>query len=162
MLTAADHLMPIELQIIRAGEFIRVGARGHFNLKASKAVLVELAGACRKRGINQALLDLRDLEPGPKPMFSPSDLATLVRAFHEFGFVPHQRIAVLYHSDPHFRARLFAFIGGLRGWKVQAFAEFEEAIAWLAASDAPEPETELPSRGKHVVPLHTRRPRKSS
>ena len=65
--------MPMELQIIRAQEFIRLGAHGLFDLKASKAALAELAGACWKRGINQALLDLRALQPGPKPIYSPED-----------------------------------------------------------------------------------------
>lgn len=149
--------MPIELQIIRASEFIRVGARGHFDLKASKAVLTNVAAACRKRNIHQALLDLRDLRPGPKPMLSPSDLATLVKAFHEFGFTTDQRIAVLYHSDPHHRARLFALIGTLRGWKVRAFEDFEKAVAWLSESDGPDPDTALTAPIKQVVPLRTRR-----
>ena len=34
--------MPQELQIIRASEFIRMGAQGHFDLAASKAALAEL------------------------------------------------------------------------------------------------------------------------
>ena len=55
--------MPMELQIIRAQEFIRLGAHGNFDLDASKAVLAQLAAACWKRGINQALLDLRALQP---------------------------------------------------------------------------------------------------
>ena len=51
--------MPQELQIIRASEFVRMGAHGHFDLAASKAALAELAAACRKRGIHQAMMDLR-------------------------------------------------------------------------------------------------------
>ena len=66
--------MPLELQIIRATDFIRLGAHGHFDLAASKAALAELAHACRKRGIHQALLDLRALRPGPKPVFTRADL----------------------------------------------------------------------------------------
>jgi hypothetical protein len=127
--------MPIELQIIRAHEFIRLGAHGRFDVAASKAVLTELAAACHKRGIDRALLDLRALHPGPKPVFTPNDLATLVKSFGEFGFTRNQRLAVLYESDPHFRARLFAFIGTLRGWTVQAFASFEDALHWLSSDE---------------------------
>ena len=125
--------MPLELQIIRASEFIRLGAQGHFDLAASKAALAELAGACRKRGLNQALLDLRALHPGPKPVFSPADLIALVNTFPEIGFSHQERLAILYHSDPHHRARLFAFLSTVRGWSVRAFDNFEEALHWLSS-----------------------------
>jgi hypothetical protein len=128
--------MPLELQIIRAHEFIRLGAHGYFELAASKAALAEMAAACRKRGIHQALMDLRALHPGPKPVFSPADLIELVNTFREVGFTHEQRLAILYHSDPHHRARLFAFLSIVRGWHVQAFGDFEQALAWL--SDDPE------------------------
>jgi hypothetical protein len=124
--------MPLELQIIRATEFIQVGAHGHFDLAASKQALAALAGACRTRGINQALLDLRDLRPGPKPVFTPADLVALVNTFPEVGFGRRQRLAILYHSDPHKRARLFAFLSSMHGWTVQAFGDFEKAIFWLS------------------------------
>ncbi len=142
--------MPMELQIIRAQEFIRLGPQGHFDLKASKAVLAELARACCKRGINQALLDLRALHPGPKPVFSPQDLVTMVNTFHEVGFTHRQRLAVLYGSDPHHRARLFAFIATLRGWSVRAFDSFEKAITWLSHTHAPAEEIEVTPRAKNI------------
>jgi hypothetical protein len=144
--------MPMELQIIRAQEFIRLGAHGHFDLKASKAVLAQLAAACWKRGINQALVDLRALHPGPKPVFSPDDLVTLVKTFREIGFTHQQRLAVLYGSDPHHRARLFAFIAKLRGWKVQAFDDFEKAVTWLsgAENEPSRAETEIATRAKNI------------
>jgi hypothetical protein len=149
--------MPMELQIIRASEFIRLGPRGKFDLKASQAALAELAGACRKRGINQALMDLRALQPGPKPVFSPNDLAVLVNTFREMGFTHRQRLAVLYRSDPHHRARLFAFIAKLRGWSVHAFDDFEKALAWLSGAglDQPGTETEHTPQPK-PVPVRTR------
>jgi hypothetical protein len=145
--------MPFELQIIRAREFIRLGAHGKFDLKASKAVLAELATACRKRGINQALLDVRALHPGAKPVFSPDDLVVMVNTFHEIGFTRRHRLAVLYSSDPHHRARLFAFIAKLRGWRVQAFDSFEEAITWLsgAGPESSAVETELTPTAKKVL-----------
>jgi hypothetical protein len=145
--------MPIELQIIRAREFVRLGAHGHFDLKISKAVLAELARACCKRGIKQALLDLRDLHPGPKPVFSPNDLVTLVNTFREVGFTHQDRLAVLYGSDPHHRARLFSFIATLRGWKVHAFDNYELAIAWLSDGDEPKPEAELHPAKSQKIPV---------
>jgi hypothetical protein len=145
--------MPMELQIIRAQEFIRLGARERFDLKASKAALALLAGACCKRGIHQALLDLRAVQPKPKPVFSPNDLVTLVNTFREVGFTHKQRLAVLYGSDPHHRARLFAFIAKLRGWKVQAFDSFEQAVNWLSEGGEPQVETEYTPKAKKV-PVH--------
>jgi hypothetical protein len=142
--------MPMELQIIRAQEFIKLGAKGHFDMKASKAVLAQLAAACWKRGINQALLDLRALHPGPRPVFSPNDLVTLVDTFCKVGFTHELRLAVLYGSDPHHRARLFAFIAKLRGWKVQAFDNFEAAVLWLSADGEPQVETEFTPKPKKV------------
>ena len=124
--------MSLELQIIRASEFIRLGAHGHFDLAASQAALTELAGACRKRGIDRALMDLRALQPGLKPVFSRADLLTLINKFCEAGFTRQQRLAILYSSDPHRRARLFAFLSTLHGWTVRAFGDFEEALLWLS------------------------------
>jgi hypothetical protein len=61
-----------------------------------------------------------------------------VNTFPEIGFTHEQRLAVLYGADPHYGARLFALIGTLRGWSVQAFSEFEQAVAWLSSEDSPE------------------------
>ena len=146
--------MPLELQIIRASEFVRLGARGHLNFNASKDALWQLAQACRKRGIDQALLDLRELPLPPKPLFSPSELAGLVGTFREVGFTRSQRLAILYHSDPHHGARMFAFIGALRGWKVRAFDDFEKALLWL--SEQNEPKREQPAEAVPIKILRTK------
>jgi hypothetical protein len=153
----------MELQIIRAQEFIRLGAHGQFDLKASKAVLAALAGACWKRGINQALLDLRALHPGPKPVFSPDDLITLVNTFREIGFTCQHRLAVLYRSDPHHRAGMFASIARLRGWSVKAFDSFEEAVTWLSRAEEEPSGAESKSTTKaEEVPVRNLRRLKAS
>jgi hypothetical protein len=144
--------MPQELQIIRASEFIRFGAHGRFDLASSKAALAELAGVCRRRGIAQAMMDLRALHPGPKPVFSPADLAELVGTFREIGFTHQERLAILYHSDPHHRARLFAFLSAMHGWAVRAFGDFEEALLWLSSGQEPGPERRR-SPGEKQVPV---------
>jgi hypothetical protein len=124
--------MPLELHIIRASEFVRVSPQGHLNFQASKEALAVLAHACRKRGVERALLDLRALPTPPKPLFTPSELGALVATFREAGFSRRQRLAVLYRIDPHRGARMFAFISIMRGWHVRAFGDFEEALYWLS------------------------------
>ena len=162
--------MPQELQIIRPAEFIRYGAEGHFDPAASKVALAKLIRACRKRGIDQALMDLRELQPGPKPVFSIEDLKTLVSTFREIGFTRRQRLAILYQTDPHHRARLFAAIGEGRGWKVEAFNHYEEALLWLSSSPKPRSKTGKSAGAKKIPvrmlktepPLSTRRAVSSS
>ena len=148
--------MPLELQIIRAAEFIRLGAEGKLDVAASRGILRGLAAACRKRGITRALLDLRKVPVRPTPAFSPSDLASLVNAFREMGFRRDQRLALLYSADPHHRARLFALISTLRGWSVKAFDDFETAIGWLNSADPEAAEHELQTE-ECRVPVRSRK-----
>jgi len=136
----ATTTMSLQLEIIRATEFVRVGAQGQFDLPASKAALATVAAACRKRGVQHAIIDLRALQPGPKPVFSPSDLVELVNTFPAVGFTRRLRLAILYRSDPHKRARLFAFLSTMHGWSVRAFGDFESALFWLSS------EQEVPSK----------------
>src|SRR6476659_7893237 len=103
--------MPLELQIIRASEFVRLGASELLNFAESKKALQLLAQACRKRGVDRALVDLRDLPVPPKPLFTTAELAGLLETFREAGFGRQQRLAILHREDPHHGARRFAFIG---------------------------------------------------
>ncbi|HEV8542102.1 MAG TPA: hypothetical protein VGR78_06910 [Verrucomicrobiae bacterium] len=125
--------MPTDLQIIRAKEFVRLGAREHLDFEASKEALRTLAQSCRKRGLDRALLDLRDLPVPRERLFKPAQLAELIGTFKEAGFTRRQRLAVLYKTDPHKGIRMFAFIGTFKGWHVRAFSEFEPALLWLSA-----------------------------
>lgn len=127
--------MPLQIEIISAAEFLRVGAEGIFNLAESKKALAALTAACRKRKVTRAVLDLRSVQPRAKPAFTTSDLSELVNTFPEVGFTQDLRLAILYRSDPHKRARLFAFLSSMHGWHVQAFGDFERAILWLSKQE---------------------------
>jgi len=145
--------MPLELQIIRASEFVRIGPENHLDMDESKKALVMIGKACRLRGINQAMLDLRQLPIPEKPLFSPTQLAELVDTFQRTGFGKHQRLAILYRSDPHYGARMFAFISKMRGCQVKAFPDFEQAITWLS-----ETRENVKEAGVPVPIVATRRP----
>jgi hypothetical protein len=127
--------MPLELQIIRASEFIRMGAPGHADLATSSEIIRQLAVACRRRGIDRALLDLRNIHPGDTPMLSRDELGALVNTFCNSGFSDRLRLVLLYSSDPHHRARIFALMSTLRGWNVKASENFEEAVHWLSEEE---------------------------
>jgi hypothetical protein len=142
----------LPLEIIRASEFIRMNPQRKLDLAASKAALAGIARACRKRGIDQAMLDLRAVQPGPKPVFTQADLAELVGSFRDIGFTQRHRLAILYHSDPHRRARLFAFLGTKQGWAVKAFGEFEKALLWLSSARESESSSER-SAGALQIPV---------
>ena len=137
--------MPVELQIIRASEFIRLGAPGHLDLASSREMIQQLARACHRRGIDRALLDLRGIHPGDTPMLSRKELGALINTFCSSGFSDRLRLVVLYSSDPHHRARIFALMGILHGWNVKASENFEEAVHWL--SD----EQDIPNRTEQKV-----------
>src|SRR6185312_11072132 len=112
--------MPVELQIIRASEFVRMSGQGRFNLAESCAVLTNLAEACKRRGVQRALLDTRRA----RAELTPSEVVSLVNVFKEIGFTKRHRLAILHSGDPHHRARLFAFFSRSKGWNVQAFDNF--------------------------------------
>ena len=149
--------MPTELQIIRANEFVCLDPRRHLDFEASKEALQVLAVACRLRGIERAMLDLRALPIPAARLFTTAELAALVGTFREAGFTRDDRLAVLYRRDPHGGARMFAFIALMRGWQVRAFADFEQAFVWL--SEVKERRPTL--RGKEI-PIHFRQPRQTS
>lgn len=130
--------MPLELQVIRAGEFVCLDADEHLDFEASKRALEGLAQACQKRGLDRAMLDLRGLPVLPRPHFSAAELAALVGTFRDAGFTRQQRLAVVYDHDVHSIVRNFAFFGKMRGLQVQAFNQFEKAIYWLSQENPDE------------------------
>ena len=143
--------MPVDLQVIRASEFIRMRAEGKFDFEASRDLLLKVADACHKRGATRALIDLREVEYGPSPVLSQSDLAQLVDTFCETCFsAPRYRLALLYSQDPHKRARMFASMTAERGGQVRATTDFEESMLWLAEDEETATDD---SSNKHHVPI---------
>jgi len=145
--------MAIQLQIIRASEFIRMDAHKHLDLRVSKDALRALAETCRKRAIDRVMLDLRKVPVLARPHFTTAELAALVSTFREAGFTREQRLAVLYQHDPHGGIRSFAFFSRMRGLQVEAFNEFESALYYLAETP---PKSSLRASSGVAVPVGTR------
>jgi hypothetical protein len=123
--------VPIEFDVIRASDFICFDADEHLNFQETKRVLQELAVACRKRGLERAMIDLRDLPVPEKPRFTNIELASLIDGFCAAGFTRRQRLVVLYRQDVHGTIRSFTLIGRQQGLQIEAFDNREDAIHWL-------------------------------
>ena len=137
--------MPFELQVIRASEFVRLDPDEHLDFEASKQALQALAIACKKRGLDRALLDLRAVPIPAKRLFAANELGALVSTFRAAGFTRDQRLAVLCQHDVHGGVGDFAFISRMRGLQVQVFDNFEAAFTWLSeGQDKPEPGVQVP------------------
>jgi hypothetical protein len=123
--------MPVDLQVIRACEFVRMGAHGEFDFEGTRDVLKSLAAACRKRAVDRALIDVR----GATSTLTPEDLAALVAVFGKTVVSRRFRLAIVHADHQKFRARLFAFFSAMRGRKAKAFVNFEEALDWLSTPE---------------------------
>jgi hypothetical protein len=140
--------MSIQIEIIRAAEFIRFGGKGEFDLVATCAALHNIAEACKRRGIYRAMLDGRNA----RAELSPNELAAIVNTFVDIGFTRELRLAVLHAADRYQRARLFAFISRIKGWNVRAFGDFEQAMYWLSKEqDLPQPKTVSPRKEQVAI-----------
>lgn len=128
--------MPVELHIITAREFVRMGAHGQVDWEESRASIANLARACHERHVDHAMLDVRDVRAD----FTHQQISELVGTFREAGFRDSQRLAVLYDDDPEAKARLFVAFAAERGWNVRAFDNFEEAVDWLAVDEGDSPD----------------------
>ncbi len=132
--------MSAELQVIRASEFVCLDAKQHLDFKASQKALQGLVEACRKRGLNRALLDLRGLPVLDKPHFTTAEVEVLAGTFSDAGFTGRQRVAILYDHDLYGIIRDFTNFSRQRGLQVEAFLEYEKAATWLSGKQGEDTE----------------------
>ncbi len=125
-----EYRMPYNVHIVKTNDFIRLDAHGQTDVKRSRKVLEGLAKSCVASSVDCALLDVRDL----KSSLKLTDLLDLAKAFREMGFRDKHRLAVLHRYDGGDRAEIFAVFAFERGWNVQSFGDYEEAIEWFSSA----------------------------
>ena len=121
--------MPVNLHVIKTSDFVCLDGQGRFDVWQSKAMLEQIARTCVERGINCALLDVRDMRTD----MTSQDLQLLASAFPSMGFEKDHRLAVLHRFFSN-RADVFAMFANEQGWNVKAFDTYEDAIAWFSES----------------------------
>jgi hypothetical protein len=121
--------MPYSVHVVKPSDFVRLDARGRLDVAESHRMLAKVARACVERGIDLALLDVRDLYADLKL----ADLYSLARAFPEMGFRRTDRLAVLHRYNSTEKAEFFAMSAADGGWDVRSFDNFEDAIDWFGS-----------------------------
>jgi hypothetical protein len=129
--------MELKTQIIPACEFLRTTARGELDFPRAKALLKQAVGG-EAHEAAEILLDFREaISCGP---LSPAQIWHLVQIFEEHPSLHWRRVALLLGPEaPGTKAELFQLSANNRGFRVEVFYNFEEALYWLALPKGIEP-----------------------
>jgi hypothetical protein len=123
--------MPTDIRIIHAHDFIRATAYGEFDFEMSKKALTEVASATAHLANYEILLDTRKAQVQiPVP-----DLWHLARELGNLGKAFCQKTAVLCPAERFDDAAFFTLCAENRGFRIQAFTSFEDAIDWLTGME---------------------------
>jgi len=120
--------MPANVKVIQAHEFVRARPGGVLNLEASEELLLEIARAAEGLDKVEVLIDTRgaDGQLGASDLWFLAD--RLARHRHAFS----GKTAVLCPAARFDRARFFALLADSKGFDVEAFTSYEDAVAWLS------------------------------
>lgn len=119
--------MPTDIKLIHTQDFIRATLEGKLDFETSKKILIEIASATADLVDYEILLDTRksDVE------LSVTDLWYLAAELSHLGKAFSRKTAVLCPVERFDKAAFFALCAKNRGFRVQAFTSFEDAINWL-------------------------------
>jgi hypothetical protein len=123
---------PANVKVIHAHEFVRARPGGVLDLETSEALLLEIAKAAEGLDRAEVLIDTRraDGQLGAADLWFLAD--RLAKHRHAFS----GKTAVLCPIEPFDRARFFALLADSKGFEVEAFTSFEEAVNWLSGDEA--------------------------
>ena len=119
--------MATNIRIISARDFIKATPEGQFDFESSKEFLISVASVSSALNDHEILIDTRKTDCE----LSSSELWHLAAELDERRRSFSGRTAVLCPAERFDQAGFFALCAHNRGFRVKAFASFEEAIGWL-------------------------------
>jgi len=133
--------MDLQLHIIHANDFLRACPTGELDLECSKQLLLSLAAANRPPADRDILVDLRTAWASK---LETDEMLALARVMVDHLASFQHKMALLIAPDaPGYRAALMEHLADSRGFNVEVFRDFEQAMTWLMSSAAV-PSTPLP------------------
>ena len=132
--------MPATIHIIPAREFVVSSGSGEFDLDETRRFLKQTLGAANFNDQTHIMLDVREGQSNMRAF----EVFELVSVLEELDPPFHGKLAFLNRPKDSFnRAEFFAKCAQYRGFEVNAFQDFEQAILWLYP---PEPANAIPQR----------------
>jgi len=119
--------MSINVRIIYGHDFIKASPEGHLDFEKSKRLLIEIASASTALVDYEIILDTREAQPE----MSITDLWYLAAELSNLREAFSRKTAVLCPLEGFNHAGFFALCAQNRGFQVQPFTSFEDAINWL-------------------------------
>jgi hypothetical protein len=119
--------MPTNVKIIHASDFIRARPEGPAQLEEAEQMLKDIAAAGAGLDAYEVLVDTRRLTGS----LSATDLWTLAEKLVRFRATFAHRTAILCPLEKFDHSRFFALCAENRGFNIQAFTSYEEAMEWL-------------------------------
>jgi hypothetical protein len=122
---------PANVKVIHAHEFVRARPGGVLDLETSEALLLKIAKAAEVLDRAEVLIDTRraDGQLGAADLWFLAD--RLAKHRHAFS----GKTAVLCPIERFDRARFFALLADSKGFEVEAFTSYEEAVTWLSGEN---------------------------
>jgi hypothetical protein len=123
--------MPATIKVIQARDFLKVTSSGDsIDLEKSKKALLDIAAAAASLNDFHILIDTRKAQSSK---LSVVDLWHLAGELSDHGKAFLRKTAVLCPAERFDRAKFFALCAANRGFRVESFISFEEAMEWLTS-----------------------------
>lgn len=120
--------MAAKLKIIRARDFMQSTQEGEVDFERSKKILVEVARAKRPPADFDVLIDLRRAQW----RLSTTDIYCLAEELSSHGDAFRSKLAILVlPGDTFDQAEFFELCAKNRGFPVDTFTNYEDAILWF-------------------------------
>lgn len=119
--------MLADIKIIRTHAFIKATPEGQLDRENMKKLFADIASAAATSGDCGILIDTRKAQSG----MSSSDLWYLAAQLSKLGQAFSRKTALLCPRERFDRVGFFALCAQNRGFLVNVFTSFEDAIEWL-------------------------------
>jgi hypothetical protein len=124
--------MELQLRVIHANDFLRACPTGELDVEHAKSVLLSVAAANRPPADRDILIDLRSATAAT---LETTEIIALVRVMVDHLSSFQHKLALLLRPDaPGYRATLLEHLADNRGFNVEIFKDFEQAMTWLMSS----------------------------
>jgi hypothetical protein len=119
----------VDYKIISVADFLRAKPSGELDMEQSKKVFIDLAALSEHGTSHDILLDVREVYTN----FTFSHMYEIVAELDRHKKAFSNRIAVMSREDRQLEnGEFLQMCAGNRGFRINVFTDFEDAVDWLA------------------------------